>query len=126
LAESVFKSIATESCTPWVSGSLFQPGYFVGMMASMNAKPTQFAFPLCRSFPAISSKSYMSVSNHWTRKWIGMVDYMEWTMEALKKLSQYLALPCSYLRTSQFYHVFACFMQSAWSRRDQRSRVYIQ
>ena len=32
------------------------------MMASMSAKPTQFGFPLCRSFLAISSKFYIVVS----------------------------------------------------------------
>jgi len=33
------------------------------MMASMSAKPTQFSFPLCHSFPAIFSKSYV-VANY--------------------------------------------------------------
>jgi len=31
-------------------------------MASMNAKPSQFSFPLCHSFPALSSKSYIATN----------------------------------------------------------------
>jgi len=39
-------------------------GYFSQweMMASMSAKPSQFSFPLCHSFPALSSKSYIATN----------------------------------------------------------------
>ena len=34
---------------------------FWEMMASMSAKSTQLGFPLCRSFPVVSSKFYVVV-----------------------------------------------------------------
>jgi len=39
----------------------FSQAVFWEMMASMSAKPTQFSFPLCRSFPVVSSKFYVVV-----------------------------------------------------------------
>jgi len=57
---------------PWVKVQPLIPilqshlaGYFSRavlweMIASMSAKPTQFSFPLCCSFPVVSSKSYIA------------------------------------------------------------------
>jgi len=39
----------------------FSQAVFWEMMALMSAKPTQFSFPLCRSFPVVSSKFYIVI-----------------------------------------------------------------
>ena len=61
---SISESTATNSRTPRVSAGYFSSvGCFVGIVMSMSAKPTQFSFHLCCSFPAVSSKSYI-VTNY--------------------------------------------------------------
>ena len=53
--------------TPRVSSWPFHPGYFMGDDGTpVSAKPTQFSFPLCHSFPAVSSKCAQLLITLWT------------------------------------------------------------